>query len=68
MAFTTNPEVALFGYQCVAAFGYSFGFFYAMFVRELLDIRTGRWMVPVGYAVLIVAAPIYTFLGGPRSF
>jgi two-component sensor histidine kinase len=64
VAFTTNLEVALVGYRIVAAFGPSFGFFYAMFVRELLDIRSARWLAPVGYALLVIC-PLYTFLGGP---
>ena len=57
-------SVALVGYQIVAAFGPTLGFFYAMFVRELVDVRSGHWLVPLGYG-LIIFIPIYTFLGGP---
>jgi two-component sensor histidine kinase len=63
-AFTDSPEVALKSYRLLVAFGYSFGFFYAMFVRELLGIRSGKWIVWLGYA-LTVAVPVYLFLGGP---
>lgn len=65
VAFTTNEEVALIGYRLVAAFAVSLGFFYALFVRELLDIRSARWLVPLGYFV-VFAAPLYTFLNGPE--
>ena len=44
--------------------GQSLGFFYAMFVRELVDVRSGHWLVPLGYG-LVIFIPIYTFLGGP---
>ncbi len=65
VAFTTDPDVAVTGYRLVAAFAVSLGFFYALFVRELLDIKTARWLVPLGYAV-VLAAPLYTFLDGPE--
>ena len=64
VAFTSSASVALVGYQIVAAFGPTLGFFYAMFVRELVDVRSGHWLVPLGYG-LIIFIPIYTFLGGP---
>lgn len=64
VAFATDEQVAVIGYRVVAAFGVSLGFFYALFVRELLDIRSARWLVPLGY-VVIVAAPVYTLLNGP---
>ncbi len=63
VAFTTDQDVAIIGYRVVAAFAVSLGFFYALFVRELLDIRSARWLVPLGYFV-VVAGPVYTFLNG----
>ncbi|MCU0508006.1 MAG: GAF domain-containing protein [Anaerolineae bacterium] len=63
VAFTANPDVALTGYRIVAAFAPSFGFFYAMFVRELVNVRTTRALVPLGY-ILVFGSPLITFLGG----
>lgn len=62
--FTEAPEVALQAYRVLLAFGYSFGFFYAMFVRELLGIRSGRWLVRAGYTS-VVGVPLYMLAGGP---
>jgi two-component sensor histidine kinase len=63
VAFTSDPDVALTGYRLVAAFAPSLGFFYAMFVRELVNVRTDRWLVPLGY-ILVFGSPLITFLGG----
>lgn len=63
VAFTDNPDLALTGYRMVAAFAPSLGFFYAMFVRELVDVRTGRWLVPLGYT-LVFGSPLVAFFGG----
>ncbi|MGE5601448.1 MAG: histidine kinase N-terminal 7TM domain-containing protein, partial [Nitrososphaerales archaeon] len=64
VAFTNDAAVAIIGYRVVAALAVSLGFFYALFVRELLDIRTASWLVPLGYFV-VIAAPLYTFFNGP---
>ena len=64
VAFTNDPAVAIAGYRAVAAFSPSFGFFYAMFTRELLGIRSGRWLASFGY-IIVFGAPLYAFLGGP---
>jgi two-component sensor histidine kinase len=63
VAFTSDADVALTGYRLVAAFAPSLGFFYAMFVRELVNVRTDRWLVPLGY-ILVFGSPLITFLGG----
>ncbi len=63
VAFTSDPEVAIVGYRVVAALAVSSGFFYALFVRELLDVRSAHWLVPLGYFV-VFASPIYTALNG----
>lgn len=63
-AFAGNPDTALFGYKLVLAFSASFGFFYAMSIREILGIHSLKWLVSIGW-VLTIATPIYTFAGGP---
>ena len=62
--FTEAPEVALQAYRVLLALGYSFGFFYAMFVRELLGIRSGRGLVRAGY-ISVAGVPLYMLAGGP---
>ncbi len=62
--FTEEPNVALRAYDFLLAFGYSFGFFYAMFVRELVGVRSGRWLVRAGY-LSVVGVPLYMLAGGP---
>src|SRR5512138_374149 len=64
VAFTANPAVALWGYRLVLAFAACFSFFYMLFVRELLAIRTKRGLVTFGWAIAF-ATPIYVVLGGP---
>lgn len=65
VAFTDDANVALTGYRLVAAFAPSFGVFYAMFVRELLDIQSGRWLIRIGLGLVFIS-PIYALLGGPE--
>jgi two-component sensor histidine kinase len=63
-AFTTHPGVALWGYRLVLAFAGPFGFFYALFVRELLGIRSARWFISIGWLFTLLM-PLYVVLGGP---
>jgi two-component sensor histidine kinase len=64
VAFTTDAGVALGSYRFMVALGYSFGLFYTMFVRELVGVRSGNWIVWFGYAS-IVAVPAYMLSGLP---
>lgn len=63
VAFTTNPDVALAGYRIISAFAPSFGFFYAMFVRELVAVPPSRWLPALGYT-LVFGSPLITFVAG----
>ncbi len=64
MVVLTNTEYsAQFWYSVSLALGSSFGFFYAMFVRELLGIRGNDWAVWLGYAIAVIIA-VYILSGG----
>ena len=60
---TNTASAAYYWYSISFALGSSFGFFYAVFVRELLGIRGNNWIIWLGYAVAVIIA-VYTLSGG----
>ncbi len=56
VAFTSSEDVAILGYRIIAVVAPLFGFAYVMFVRNLLDKQTHRFVAPFGYLVTSIAA------------
>ena len=64
VSFTHDPVAALHRYRWVVGLGASFSIFYAQFSRDFLGVRSHRWMIWVGYG-LVVFFSLYGVLGGP---
>ena len=56
VAFTSNPNVAVFGYRIIAGVAPLFGFAYVMFVRDMLGMHTPKYVAPLGYTLTSIAA------------
>ncbi len=63
VTFTPDPQVALFWYKIALGLGGSFGFFYALFVRQFLNLRGHAWVVWLG-ALLTAFFALWTLAGG----
>ncbi|MCX7853249.1 MAG: ATP-binding protein [Caldilineales bacterium] len=63
VTFTHNPQVALFWYTMALGLGGSFGFFYALFVRQFLNIRGHPGVIWIGGLVTLFFA-LWTLGGG----
>jgi signal transduction histidine kinase len=63
VTFTRDPQVALFWYKMALGLGGSFGFFYALFVRQFLNLRGHAWVVWLG-ALLTAFFALWTLGGG----
>ncbi len=64
VVFTNSASTAQFWYTVALGLGSSFGFFYALFVREFLGIRGRGWIIWLGYAIALIIA-VYSLSGGP---
>jgi signal transduction histidine kinase len=65
VTFTHDSQMALFWYKMALGIGGSFGFFYALFVRQFLNVRGHPGVVWVG-ALLILFFAGWTLGGGPH--